>query len=138
MTFGSSACQVSDPSPGKAHLPETETLSRLREWKRLGHLQHGVIILFVGELARNSPSLARIELYRDQIRVNDAEAARLATASSYLGFTLCEQSASDTSPPVLPKHPKVIHPLLVCDDHPENRRVSCCYPCKRPVLVFEL
>jgi hypothetical protein len=66
------------------------TLSLLRERKRLGHLQHGMMVLFVGELMRNPPSLTRIELYCDQIRSNDAKAARLATASSYLGFTLCE------------------------------------------------
>jgi hypothetical protein len=119
-------------------LPETAALSLLREGKRLGHLQHGMMVLFVGELTRSPPSLTRIEIYRDQIRLNDAEAARLATASSYLGFTLCEQSPSDTLSPVLLKHPKVINPLLVRYYHPENLRIRCCYPCQRPVLVFEL
>ena len=119
-------------------LPEiTETLGGLRDWKRLGHLQHGVVVLFVGELARNPPSLTRIELYRDKIRLDDAEVARLATASSYFGFTLCEQSTSDTLSPVLLKHPKVINPLLLRYYHAENLRIRCCYPCKRPVLVFE-
>ena len=96
------------------------------------------MVFFVGELTRNPPSLTRIELYRDQIRPNDAKAAHLATASSYLGFTLCEQSSSDTLSPVLLKHPKVIDPLLVRYYHPENLRIRCCYPCQRPVLVFEL
>ena len=97
-----------------------------------------MIVLFVGELTRNPPPLTRIELYGDQIRLNDAEAARLATAISYLGFTLCEQSASDTLSPVLLKHPKVINPLLVGYYHPENLRNRFCYPCQRPVLDFEL
>ena len=121
------------------HFPEiTETLSGLRDWKRLGHLQHGMVILFVGELARNPPSLTRIELYRDQIRLHDAEVARLAAASSYFGFTLCKQSTSDTLSPVLLKHPKVINPPLVRYYHAENLRIRYCYPCKRPVFVFEL
>ena len=119
-------------------LTGTETLSGLRDWKRLGHLQHGVVVLFVGELARSPPSLKRIELYRDQIRLDDAEVARLETASSYFGFTSCEQSASDTLSPVLRKYPKVIHPLLVRYYHAENLRIRCCYPCERPVFVFEL
>ena len=119
-------------------LPETETLSLLRERKRLGHLQHGMVVFFVGELMRNPPSLTRIEPYRDQIRLNDAKAARLTTASSYLGFTLCEQTPSDTLSPVLLKHPKVINPLLVRYNCPKNLRIRCCYPCQRPVLVFEL
>lgn len=119
-------------------LPETETLSLLRERKRLGHLEHGMMVLFLGELTRNPPSLTRIELYRGQIRLNHAKAARLATASSYLEFTLCEQCPSDTLSPVLLKHPKVINPLLLRYDHPENLRITCCYPCQRPVLVFEL
>src|SRR5260370_16349090 len=97
-----------------------------------------MMVLFVGELTRNPPSLMRIELEREQIRLNDAKAARLANASSYLGFTLCEQSPSDILSPVLPKHPKVINPLLVRYYHPENLRIRCCYPCQRPVLVFEL
>src|SRR5580692_11729819 len=119
-------------------LPETETLSLLRERQRLGHLQHGMMVFFVGELMRNPPSLTRIELYGDQIRLNDAKAARLATASSYLRFTLCEQPPTDTLSPVLLKHPKVINPLLVRYYHPENLRVKCSYPCQRPVLVLEL
>jgi hypothetical protein len=119
-------------------LLETETLSLLRERKRLGHLQHGMMVLFVGELTRNPPSLTRIELYRDQVRLNDAKAARLATASNYLGFTLCEQSPSDTLSPVLLKHPKVINPLLVRYYHPENLGIRGGYPCQRPILVFEL
>jgi hypothetical protein len=97
-----------------------------------------MIVRFVGELPHNSPSLTRIKLYRDQIRLNDAEAARLATASIYFGFTLCEQSTSDTLSPVLLKHPKVVNPFLVRYDHPENLRITYCYPCQRPVLVFEL
>jgi len=125
-------------APGKQALPETETLSLLRERKRLGHLQHGMMVLFVGELTRNPPALTTIELYRNQIRPNDAKAARLASASKYLGFTLCEQSASDTLSPVLPKHPQVINPLLVRDYHPESLRVRYCHPCQRPVLVIEL
>ena len=67
----------------------------------LSQLEHGMVILFVGELTRNPPSLTTIELHRDQIRLNNAEAARLATASSYLGFTSCQQSPSDTLSPVL-------------------------------------
>jgi len=96
------------------------------------------MVFFVGELTRNPPSLSKIELYRDEIRLNDAKAARLATTSSYLGFTLCEQSASDTLSPVLLKHPKIINPLLVRYYHAENLRIRCCHPCQRPVLVFEL
>ena len=119
-------------------LPETVPLRLLRGRERLGHFQHGMMVLFVRELTRNLPSLTKIELYRDQIRLNDAKAAHLGTASSYLGFTLCEQSPPDTSPPVLVKHPKVIHPLLVRYYHPENLCIRCCYPCQRPVLVFEL
>jgi hypothetical protein len=134
---GWSATGSNGLAPGK-RLSETETLSLLRERKRLGHLQHGMMVFFVGELTRYPPSLTRIELYRDQIRLNDAKAARLATANSYLGFTLCEQSPSDTLSPVLLKHPKVINPLLVRYCHPENLRIRCCYPCQRPVLVFEL
>ena len=130
-------CKASVPLL-RQRLPETETLSLLRERKRLGHLQHWMTVFFVGELIRNPPSLTRIELYRDQIRLNDAKATRLATASSYLRFTLCEQSPSDTLSPVLLKHPKVINPLLVRYYHPENLRIRCCYPCQRPVLVFEL
>jgi hypothetical protein len=99
-------------------LPETEPLRLLRGRERLGHFQHGMMVLFVRELTRNLPSLTKIELYRDQIRLNDAKAAGLATASSYLGFTLCEQSSSDTLSPVLPKHPQVIDPPLVRYYHP--------------------
>ncbi len=109
-------------------LPATEKLSLLRERKRLGHLQHGMMVLFVGELSRNPPSLTKIELYRDHIRLNDAKTARLATASSYLGFTLCQQSPSDALSPVLLKHPKVINPLLVRYYHPENLRITMLLP----------
>jgi len=119
-------------------LPETEPLRLLRGRERLGHFQHGMMVLFVRELTRNLPSLTKIELYRDQIRLDDAKAAGLATASSYLGFTLCEQSSSDTLSPVLPKHPQVIDPPLVRYYHPENLRIRHCYPCQWPVLVFEL
>jgi len=97
-----------------------------------------MVVFFVGELTRNLPALTRIELYSDQIRLNDAKAARLAPASNYLGFTLCEQSASDTLSPVLPKHPQVINPLLMRYCHPENLRVKYCDPCQWPVLVIEL
>ncbi len=97
-----------------------------------------MMVLFVRELTRNLPSLTKIEMYRGQIRLNDAKGAGLATPSSYLGFTLCEQSSSDTLSPVLPKHPQVIDPLLVRHYHPENLRVRYCYPCQWPVLVFEL
>ena len=90
----------------------------LRGRERFSHLQHGMMVLFVRELTRNLPSLMKIELYRDQIRLNDAKAAGLATASSYLRFTLREQSSSDTLSPVLPKHPQVIDPLLVRYYHP--------------------
>jgi len=119
-------------------LPKIETSSLLRKWKRFGHLQHGMIVLFVGELTRNPPSLTSIEPYRDQIRLNDAKAARLATASNYLRFTLCEQSSSDTLSSVLLKYPKVINPLLVRYYHPENLRIRGCHPCQRPVIVFKL
>ena len=97
-----------------------------------------MMVLFVRELTRNLPSLTKIEMYRGQIRLNDAKGAGLATPSSYLGFTLCEQSSSDTLSPVLPKHPQVIDPLLLRHYHPENLRVRYCYPCQWPVLVFEL
>ena len=110
----------------------------LRGRERLSHLQHGMMVLFVRELTRNLPSLPKIELYRDQIRLNDAKTAGLATASSYLGFTLCEQSGSDTLSPVLLKHPQIIDPLLIRYYHPENLRIRHCYPCQWPVLVFEL
>ena len=97
-----------------------------------------MVVLFVGELARNPPPLKRIELYRDQIRLDDAEVARLATASSYFGFTLCKQSTSDTFSSVLLQYPEVINPLPVRYYHAEKLRIRCCYPCKRPVFVFEL
>ena len=96
-----------------------------------------MMVFFVGELMRNPPTLTRIELYRDQIRLNDAKAARLATANSYLEFTLCEQPPSDTLSPVLLKHPKVINPLLVRDYHTKNLVTRRCYPCPRPIPVFE-
>ena len=96
------------------------------------------MVLFMRELTRNLPSLTKIELYCDQIRLNDAKAAGLATASSYLGFALCEQSSSDTLSPVLPKHPQVIDPLVVRYYHPENLRIRHCYPRPWPVLGFEL
>jgi hypothetical protein len=119
-------------------LPETKPPRLLKGRERFSHFQHGMMVLFVRELTRNLPSLTKIELYRDQIRLNNAKAASLATASSYLGFTLCEQSSSDTLSPVLPKHPKVIDPILIRYNHPENLRIRRCYPCQRPVLVFEL
>src|SRR5579862_5000981 len=97
-----------------------------------------MMVLFVRELTRNLPSLPKIELNRDQIRLNDAKAAGLATPSSYLGFTLYEQSSSDTLFPVLPKHPQIIDPLLVRYDHPENLRITHCYPRQWPILLFEL
>ena len=110
----------------------------LRGRERFSHFQHGMMVLFVRELTRNLPSLAKIELYCDQIRLNHAKAAGLATASSYLGFALCEQSSSDPLSPVFPKHPQVIDPLLVRYYHAENLRIRLRYPCQWPVLFFEL
>ena len=81
------------------------------------------MVLLVRELTHNLPSLTKIELYRNQIRLDDAKSARLATASSYLGFTLCEQSTSDTLSAVLPKHPQVINPLLARYRFPEFLRL---------------
>jgi hypothetical protein len=92
-------------------LPETDPLRSLGGRERFGHFQHGMMVLLVRELSHNLPSLTEIELC-DQIRLDDTKAARLATASSYLGFTLCEQSASDTLSAVLPKYPQVVNPLM--------------------------
>jgi len=36
-----------------------------------------MMVLFVRELTRNLPSVTKIELYRGQIRLNDAKAAGL-------------------------------------------------------------
>ncbi len=77
-------------------------------------------VLLVGKFTRNPPALTRIEFHRDQIRLSNAKATRPEAASSYLGFTVCEQTASDTLLPVLSKHPKVINPLLVRDCHTKN------------------
>ena len=97
-----------------------------------------MMVLLVRELTHNLPSLTKIELYRNQIRRDDAKSARLATASSYLGFTLCEQSTSDTLSAVLPKHPQVINPLLARYYDSENPSIGYGYPRQRPVFIFEL
>jgi len=96
------------------------------------------MVLLVRELTHNLPSLTKIELYRNQIRLDDAKSARLATASGYLGFTLCEQSTSDTLSAVLPKHPQVINPLLARYYDSENPSIGYGYPRRRPVFIFEL
>ena len=50
-----------------------------------------MVVLFVRELTRNLPAPIQIELHGNRIRLNDAKAARLVTAGSYLSFTLREQ-----------------------------------------------
>jgi hypothetical protein len=56
-----------------------------------------VVILFVDELTRNSPFLARTELCRDEIRLNDAEWPKPARAS---GLPRYRQQRSKNSSPV--------------------------------------
>jgi hypothetical protein len=72
---------------------------------RFGHFQHGMVVLLVRELTGHLPALTKIELDSNRIRLNDAKAARLVTAGSYLRFTLLEQSSSNTLSAVLAKHP---------------------------------
>jgi hypothetical protein len=72
--------------------------------RSFGHLQHGVVILFVGELPHDLPSPAKIELHSNRIRLNDAKPARVMAAGSYLQFTSREQIASDTLPAVLTEY----------------------------------
>jgi len=119
-------------------LPETGPLRLLGGREGFGHFQHGMMVLLVRELTHNLPSFTKIELYRNQIRLDDAKSARLATASTYLGFTLCEQSTSDTLSAVLPKHPQVINPLLARYYDSENPSIGYGYPRQRPVFIFEL
>ncbi len=64
-----------------------------------------MVVFFVGELTRNLPAPTKIELHGNRIRPNDAEAARLVTAGSYLSFTLRKQSTSNTLSAVLAKVP---------------------------------
>jgi hypothetical protein len=64
-----------------------------------------MVILLVRELTRNLPPLTEIELHGNRIRPNDAKAARLVTAGSYLSFTLRKQSTSNTLSAVLAKVP---------------------------------
>src|SRR5271167_1975512 len=97
-----------------------------------------MVVLFVRELTRNLPALTKIELHGNRIRPNDAKAARLVTAGSYLSFTLREQSTSNTLSAVLAKYPQVANPLLIRYDHAHNLFVRDCHPRQRPVLVFEL
>jgi hypothetical protein len=59
-------------------------------WQKFSHLQHGMVILFVRELTRDLPPVTEVELHGDSIRPNDAEAARLVSTGSYLGFALRE------------------------------------------------
>src|SRR5580698_11500067 len=98
ITFiaGCKYTRVSRPSsnhPGPSGLnPVSANLGRAggRPSQRFSHLQHGMVILFVGELPRNLPSPTEIELHGNCIRPNHAKAARLVTTGSYLSFALRE------------------------------------------------
>ena len=64
--------------------------SRLKFLIRLGHFQHGMVVLFMREFARNLPALTKIELHGYRIGLNNAEAAGVVAAASYFRFTFCE------------------------------------------------
>src|SRR5260370_38752787 len=82
-------------------------------------------------------ALATKDMNGNRIQPNDAKAARLVTAGSYLGFALRKQSTSNTSSSVLAKYPQVANPLLIRDDHAHNLFIRDCHPCQRPIFVFE-
>ena len=103
-----------------------------------GHLQGGMVILFVSELLHNLPAPAKIELHGNRIRLNDAKSARVVAAGGYLRFSSREQTASDTLPAVLAKYPSVTDPLLIRQHHAQNLRISGCHPCQTPIVIFEL
>ena len=54
----------------------------------LSQLEHGMVILFVGELTGKLPTLVKVELHRNRIRPNDTKAARSVTTGSDLSFAL--------------------------------------------------
>ncbi|MGA2019959.1 MAG: hypothetical protein ABSH02_05165 [Candidatus Sulfotelmatobacter sp.] len=78
-------CRITSYLPTIRSESATELL-----WQRFSHFQHGMVIPFVRELARNLPPLTEIELHGSRIRPNDAKSARLVTTGSYLSFALRE------------------------------------------------
>src|SRR2546427_13219838 len=72
---------------------------------RFDHLKHRMVVLLVGEFARNAPALMKIEFYGHGVRLHDSEAARLVTARSDLRFTLREQFPANAMSAVFAKHP---------------------------------
>jgi hypothetical protein len=97
-----------------------------------------MMILLVRELTRNLPPVVEIKFHGNRVRPNDAKAARLVTTGSDLSFTLREQIASNTLSTVLAKYPQIANPLLIRYDHSHNLFTRNCYPCQRPILIFEL
>ena len=59
------------------------------------------------KLTRNLPPLTEIELHgnRNSLDPHDPKTAGLVTSGRYLGFTLREQSASNTLSAMLAKYP---------------------------------
>ncbi len=68
--------------------------------------------LLVRKLAPNSPALPKIELDGHFIGFNDTKVEHAVTTTSYLGFTLREQSSTNAMSPDFTKHPKIADPFL--------------------------
>ena len=104
---------------------------------RFDHLKHRMVVLLMGEFARNAPALMKIEFYGHGVRLHDSEAARLVTARSDLRFTLREQFPANAVTAVFAKHPQIADPFLICQQHADNLRVTNSDPSQRPILFVE-